>query len=272
MAVVKSPMRIAILGATGGTGRATLQSLLSKSDLSIELRVFVRSKEKFYRLFPTLKSNANCEVWEGELTSIDKITECLSGANIIICTLGENQNIPGINVLRVAAASIVSALRTLKAQTGNDWHQPRLLLLSSATWNPRLSGPSGFVLWLIKTAFHYPYVDLLGAHATLAEADDLLSLLLVQPPAIIDEAPTGFEISTEKSRVAVSYADLGAGFAELATEDAYRQLSAVGVTSLGGDQFGKYASEILSRVFFGLVSGYLPGYWFTKRLIVRIMG
>ncbi|KAF3023010.1 hypothetical protein E8E14_011192 [Neopestalotiopsis sp. 37M] len=278
MATSSKPTTIAIFGATGSTGSATLRSLLAKKDLSLSLRILVRSKERLFKLVPDLLSHPSCQVWEGNLTDTETIQDCLVGANVIICTIGENRNIPGVNVIQTAAHSIVSGLRNLKKQAGQQaattWQKPRLLLLSSVTWNKRLDTGFDPIRFIVKKAFYYPYADLLEGHRIFGEVDgDLLRLLLVQPPVLIDEPPTGYEISVDKSRVGVSYTDLGAGFAELATEKAYDDVGeAVIVTSLGGDSFGRYASEILSRVFFGLVSGNVPGYWPLKRMLERMWG
>ncbi|ETS77038.1 hypothetical protein PFICI_10912 [Pestalotiopsis fici W106-1] len=246
MANSSTPTTIAIFGATGSTGSATLRSLLSKKDLSLHLRILVRSKDKLTKLVPELLSHPSCKIWEGNLTDTETIKDCLNGADVVICTVGENRNIPGVDVIQTAAKSIVTGLRALREQqqagrtSTAAWQKPRLLLLSSVTWNKRIL-ESGFspIRFIVKRAFYYPYADLLEAHRIFDEAadDDLLTLLLVQPPALIDEAPTGYEISVDKSRVGVSYADLGAGFAELATESAYDQVGAVIVTSLGGDSF-----------------------------------
>lgn len=261
-----SRSKIAIFGATGGTGSATLRSLLSKDAKPFHLRLFVRSKAKLYRLFPELEKSANVEVWEGQLDEVAAITECLRGADIVICTLGENQNIPGLSVLQTGSKSIVSALDFLSQE--ESFTKPRLLLLSSTTLERRFAAhqPKA-LLWIVERAFCYPYDDVRGATTNFKAVPQLLSLLVVHPPAIVEDEPTGHQISTEKVRPIVSYADLGSAFAELALETSYDELHFVGVSSLGGDAVGKYALELFSRMIIGLISGWVPGYWPAKNYL-----
>jgi hypothetical protein len=257
---------IAIFGATGGTGSATLRSLLARGDKHLHLRIMVRSKSKLLRLFPGLDKEMSVQIWEGQLEDVDMTRNCIQGADIIICTLGENLNIPGLSVLTLGSKSITAALKTLYTEEG--WKKPRLILLSSSTWNARfVAARPSFAHWVVTKAFCYPYADLLAAQAEFSGKPHLLSLLLVQPPAIVDDEPSGHEISTESVRMAVSYADLGAAFADLALERSYDKLDAVGVSSKRGDNFNKYALELLSRMFFGLLAGYVPGYWPLTRLL-----
>ncbi|KAK9778523.1 putative NAD(P)-binding domain-containing protein [Seiridium cardinale] len=259
---------LAFFGATGGTGRATLHTLLSDPRYySLPLQIFVRSKRKLLSLFPELESRSGVQIWEGQLDDVHGIKECLSGADVIICTLGENQNLPGLDVLQRGATSILHALGELKEKQGANWFKPRLLFLSSSTWNTRLSAHMpALMLRIIKTAFYYPYFDLRQATRMFQESPDLVSLLLVQPPAIVEDAPSGYQISTETSNPVVSYADLGAAFLELATERSYDTLDAVGVSSLQEGALRKWGSELFSRIVIGLIAGSMPGYWSLKKL------
>ncbi|KAF4465807.1 Afli avfa cytochrome p450 monooxygenase [Fusarium albosuccineum] len=270
MADDTEPKRIALFGATGGTGGATLRSLITEKSLSsLELRLLVRSKAKLLRCHPQLASFPNVHTWEGQVTDTKVIKECIQGADIIICALGENRNIPGVHVLQDLSKSIIDCLSDMKNSNDKNWKRPRVILLSSATWNHRLSeNTPAPIHWLVKTAFYYPYVDLLKATAHFEACPDLLSLKLVQPPAIVEDGPSGMEISTDSVRLTVFYADLGAAFANLAMrEQVFDEVDAVGVSSHGGDSFGKYGLEILKRIVIGLVSGYVPGYWQVKSLL-----
>ncbi|KAK9423178.1 putative NAD(P)-binding domain-containing protein [Seiridium unicorne] len=178
----------------------------------------------------------------------------------------KKQNIPGLHVLQGGARLVTAALDIL--QTENGWKKPRLIFLSSATWNPRFAAATPApMLCIVRTAFCHPCADLLAAQAKFTAKPHLLSLLFVQPPAIVEDDATGHEISTESVRLAVSYADLGAAFAELALERSYDKLGAVGVSSQGGDAFGKYGLELASRMVVGLLAGYVPGYWSLAALL-----
>lgn len=270
MADTNRPTTISFLGATGRTGSETLRSIIAKKDNSVHLRPYVRSKAKLLRLLPQLETDPSAEIWEGQLDNVKALTDCFRGADIIVCTVGENQNIPGLCTLQGAARSIVAALAALETEDEN-WSKPRFIMLSAAPENPRFrAAMPAPVYWLLHTAFYYSYADLEGAQDILAASPRLMSLLLVQPPGIVEDDPTGHEISTESVRRTVTYADLGSAFAELALERAYDELHAVGVSSKGGDVTGKYEFELLSRMVVGLVAGYVPGYWPAKRLVDRV--
>lgn len=225
----------------------------------------VRSKAKLSGMIPNIQSHSNVHIWEGQLVDEDTIKMVLRDADTIICALGENRNIPGCHVLQGLASSIVNALKDFKASCTGDWTRPRLILLSSSTWNDRFaSHEPALALWSLKTAFYHPYLDLRLATSHFAAVPELLSLLLVQPSALVYDEPTGMEISTESVSLAVSYADLGEAFVELAMRPSYGQLDAVGVSSKGGNNIRRYWFELLSRVVRGFIEGYLPGYWTIK--------
>ncbi|OHE96303.1 hypothetical protein CORC01_08375 [Colletotrichum orchidophilum] len=255
---------LAIFGATGRTGSETLKALLSKpTNPFSHMKIFVRSREKLIKTFPQFKTDDNVDIIEAQVTDETRVKACLDGADTVICALGENDNKPTVRVLQDATKTIVAALKQLQKERGAEWTKPWFILLSSATWNERFEEKSPrLVRWMIKNAFYYPYADLLKAHACLQAEPDLLLLLLVQPPAIIDEEASGYTISTESVGLACSYPDLGAAFAELATEEAYKETGAVGVTSeLAKEGFSRYGPEILPRVIFGLMASFIPGAW-----------
>ncbi|WYZ35737.1 hypothetical protein EsH8_X_000384 [Colletotrichum jinshuiense] len=267
------PRTLAIFGATGRTGGESLKSILANPSNPFHLKIFVRSRAKLIAAFPQFKTDPNVQIFEGQVTDLDRVKACLDGADTVICALGENDNKPTVRVLQDATRTIVAALKQLRDEA-QAWARPRFLLLSSATWNKRFDEQSpALVSWLIKNAFYYPYADLLKSHEMLQADPGLVKLLLVQPPAIIEEEASGHTISAESVGLAVSYADLGAAFAELAVEEAYKDIGAVGVTSgLAKEGFSRYGSEILYRVVRGLMASYLPGFWAINGAVNKIIG
>ncbi|KIM93837.1 hypothetical protein OIDMADRAFT_61107 [Oidiodendron maius Zn] len=248
-----NPCTIAIFGATGHTGRVIVRHLLAQQkSKSLRLQIYVRNKGRLLDFFPDIESKRDVRVFQGLLTDTEVVKRTLSAAQIIICTLGENDNIPGVRILQDGANSIIASLEDFKANQ-EDWQKPRLFLLSSSTFNARFAADRPpLVHWLIKTAFSHPYADLIKAQARLLESTSLLSVTLIQPPVLIDEEGTGHEINTESVRLAVSYEDLGAAFCELVLEEQYHNLNAVGVSSKQGDRVLRYAPEILRRIFWGM--------------------
>ncbi|KAL2438380.1 Oxidoreductase stcQ [Exophiala dermatitidis] len=255
---------IAVLGGTGLTGRNVVEQLVQKPD--VNLRVYARSRPKLLALFPGLEKNPRVSIFVAPVNDVETMKKCLSGVDVIIFTLGLNDNLRGVSVIEDGAKSVVAALQDLKGSTP-DWRKPRLLLLSSSTWNERFaSHRPAIVHWLISNAFYYPYLDLRQGTALLQSHPDLVDVTLIQPGALVEDEPSGHEINTESVRLAVSYPDLAAGFVELATVPGYEKLKAVGVSSKKGDQPAKYGPELARRVLKGFCA-YIPGFWTVHSLV-----
>lgn len=158
-----------------------------------------------------------------------------------------------------SALALVSALKVMKKQDGAMWEEPRLIYLSSASENERFSAPRPrFVHWMIETAFQIGYTDLQRAQRILLVDPSLCSLLLVQPNVLVDEPGTGAFISAEYAKIGCSYEDLGNGFVELATNDTYRTLRTVTISSDGANAL-RYAPIIVSKLFLGFFANFSPG-------------
>ncbi|KAH6667380.1 hypothetical protein B0J14DRAFT_602099 [Halenospora varia] len=246
---------IAIFGATGQTGRVIVRHLLAQAESRpLQLQIYVRDRAKLFTLCPGIDTKPHVQIFQGALTDVEVAKSTISGAHIVVSTLGENDNVPGVRVLQDGANSIIAALEDLKAQQ-KGWQKPHVFYLSSSTYNARFAAERPpFVHWLIKTAFSHPYADLAKAQARLIESTSLLSITLIQPPVLIEEEGTGHEISNESVRLAVSYEDLGAAFTEMVLEDRYQELPAVGVSSKLGDRPARYAPEIFRRIFWGMLA------------------
>lgn len=246
---------IALFGSTGNTGKVVLRTLLRRNDYC--LNIYARSAQKLYSLFPELRDNEQVKLCIGKIQDADLVLDCLSGAKIVICTLGSDGMSPE-TILEDSALALVNALKILKKQAGAKWEKPRLLYLSSASENEQFSAPRPrLVHWMITTAFQMGYIDLQRAQRVLLEDHSLCSLLLVQPNVLVDEPGTGFFISTEYATIGCSYEDLGNGFVELATNDTYRTLATVAVSSDGASAL-RYAPIIVSRLLLGFFVNLLP--------------
>lgn len=246
---------IALFGSTGNTGKVVLRTLLGRNDY--RLNIYARSAHKLYSLFPELRENDQVKLCIGKIQDADLVLDCLSGAKIVICTLGSDGMSPE-TILEDSALALVNALKVLKIQAGAAWEKPRLLYLSSASENEQFSAPRPrFVHWMITTAFQLGYTDLQRAQRVLLEDPSLCSLLLVQPNVLVDETGTGSFISIEHAKIGCSYEDLGHGFVDLATNDSYRTLATVAVSSDGTSAL-RYAPIIVSRLFLGFFVNFFP--------------
>lgn len=266
-------LTVAILGATGKTGREVLDRLLLKQD--VKLRLYVRSRSKLEALFPSLLSNPRVAIFQGPLSDVDNMSRCLDGAQRIVFTIGENDNLPGVSVIEDASRTVIAALNALHethTRMLGDWQRPRLLFLSSATWNPTLSATRpALVHWAIKTAFCHPYADLLRGQACFLEDPSLVNLVLVQPNGLVEDEPSGHSFSLERISLSVTYGDLGAAFVDLACRREYEDLSWVGVSSEGGDDSLKYGPILAYTILRGLCATFVPGFWTIHRYACAIV-
>jgi len=64
---------------------------------------------------------------------------------------------------------------------------------------------------MIRHAFARPYDDLIKAQKMPRAAPSLVSVLLIKPNALVEEAASGSVISTGFAHIAVSYEDLAGG-------------------------------------------------------------
>ncbi|KAL6244530.1 hypothetical protein RBB50_008772 [Rhinocladiella similis] len=262
------PVTIAILGATGKTGREVLKLLLLRQDVSLQL--YVRSRSKLHSFFPLLEADPRVSIFQGPLHDVGNMSQCLKGAEKIVFALGENDNLPNLTVIEDGAKTVLAALSSLRESSGH-WERPRLLMLSSATWNPVLSATRPrLVHWAIKTAFCYAYADLVRGQDLFLEAFDLVNLLLVQPNGLVEDEASGHIIDTKYATLSVTYVDLGAGFVDLACSSEYNHLSAVGVSSRDGDNGLKYGPVLGYTILRGLCSTYIPGFWTMNKFVNSI--
>lgn len=254
---------LALLGATGRTGREVLTGLLRRDDIA-RLKIYVRSRQKLINLFPQLPSDGRVEICVGEVTNQETMQDCLAGAHVIINTIGGYSFFPDGSLQR-AAESIVMALRGLRERRmmeggGGSWERPRMLLLSSSSRSERFAAARPkLVHWLIETAFQNGYDDLKLAHKAVLSDPELVSVLFVQPGVLIEEDATGSYISTEEVKLACSYEDLGAAFVDLALERSYDGLREVGVSSELGNRALRYAPIMLRKIAAGFFAVYVPG-------------
>lgn len=238
----------ALLGATGSTGSAILRSLLSKSPDNLTLNIFVRSKSKLLSAFPDLETTAPfaVNIIEGTPDDSTAMQKCLEKVDVVMAVIGSNVGNSGITLIYDTAVAIVDALKVHQKTQGAAYKPPTIIQLRSASLNPTLRAA---LPWIARTAasfcFYYIYADLERActlfesTSTSANQDSpaLLSYIFVDPPSIHDPdgtVPTGYEfILDAKQEPALSYADLGAAFCELAVQRKEFLGKGVGVSATG---------------------------------------
>lgn len=259
-----------ILGGTGSTGSAVIRALLKNQKdqdrNEDEIRIFVRSKAKLLALLPQLESTAHVTIVEGALSSQAALSAALRKTTCIYSCIAANHSEPGMSIALDTAASIISALKTLRAATPptDQYRRPTVLVLSSASLNANFPHPPA----VITTALHYLYADLRRAEALYSDCGEndpgLLEAIFAHPPATMPGTePTGHALSTDggnlTSMAVVSFADLGAGMVEMAARR--EELAWKGVMVRATGQVVADWRPNIRYLAMGLFAYYLPSIW-----------
>ncbi|KAI9032136.1 NAD-dependent epimerase/dehydratase [Hyaloraphidium curvatum] len=170
-------MKIAVFGATGGTGLAFLPRALSAGHT---LRCLVRNPAK---LPEDVRSSPNVEVVVGDVTKDEKaIEDTLSGCDALFITLGGAGT--GSDVCSVGTKRILAAVKALKMD-------PKTVAVTSFgvgdSWNDINSYFVQFLIWV--------FIGRALADKEIQEADlkaaGLSHLVIVRPGGLTNEPPTG---------------------------------------------------------------------------------
>ncbi|KAF4876594.1 Monoogygenase [Colletotrichum siamense] len=254
---------LAFFGCTGSTGSAVLKSLLSYVDKSTKIHVFVRSARKLKLLFPGIESYSNVEITEGQLSDHALMVQCLSGATHIMCTIGSNDNQPGMRMHRDAVEAILAALSELheKAEARETWRRPHMTFLSSESISEKLSSHRpAWVHWLIMASLNHIYFDLATAEKKLISSS-LVTVTLFHAPFLFEGEYSGYTIRIDEPAASASYGDLGAAMAEMAFLPAEAEVQAVTVASHKPMALGPRSVEQVRRLTNGILGRFVPGYW-----------
>ncbi|KAJ4991593.1 hypothetical protein SVAN01_02974 [Stagonosporopsis vannaccii] len=222
----------AILGATGQVGGSILELLGSYSENNIN--VLVRSRTKLETSYPSLSSKPNIRVFEGNISDIAILSQCLKGTHAVFLTVAVTENIPGVSISVDTAHAVISALESLKAQNPH-FKPPRLVVLSSASVDDRFwRNVPAFVHNVMYAANAYIYDDLRRAETYLRQYEDCLDMTFVMPGGLTHDVQQGHELSSESQQTFIGFLDLAAGMIEAADGDVKWEGKHVSVVLKGG--------------------------------------
>lgn len=219
----------AVLGATGNTGRALVEVLLQSPE--VQINVYCRSRTRFCSLVSSAAEDSRVRIFEGPLSDVSLMTDCLRGTRAAFLAVAVADNMPGCTVARDSARAVVAALREADAETPSPSEAnkspgvaesalPRLVVLSSASLEPRFSGDvPPFVHAILDTCVSHLYRDLAEAEGFLRRQRDWLSCVFVKPGGLVHDERRGHAISTTTAKTPLSYLDLAAGMVEIAESD-----------------------------------------------------
>lgn len=219
----------ALLGATGSTGTAIIRAILSHPPPDLTLNLSVRSKSKLLHTFPDLHTHPSLTINifpSASTTDPSALRPCLRDADVIFACVGTNAAAAGMTLVHDTLASVVACLSQLRQARDAEYKAPTVVQLRSASLNPAASLP-----WIARRMawffFYHIYHDLqrgcdLLVSSSAADAG-LLDYVFVDPPSIHDAEgarPTGHKLfvdaAGEVQAPAISYADLGEAFVEVA--------------------------------------------------------
>lgn len=227
----------AILGATGQTGGSVLQVLAAeRPDMSINC--LVRSRPKLERMYPDIVASPRVKVFEGQISDIPLLTDCIRGTKAVFMCVASPDNKPHLRIARDQAEAVVAALGALRAEKQSSPAQgdksgtaaitktplPLLVMLSSAeTDEARFCADMPWpVRRLLFTANWWVYTDLIAAERYLQERSGWVDVVFMKPGGISTDARRGHVLSTEGSQTFVSFLDVAGGMVQCADEGAAR--------------------------------------------------
>ncbi|KAK0984087.1 hypothetical protein LTR91_001479 [Friedmanniomyces endolithicus] len=234
----------ALLGATGSTGSAVLRYLLEIPPLDLTLNIFVRNEDKLLKAFPDLLSTKQpcIKIVKGVPSDQDALLKALENATVIFQCIATNESKPGVSVAYDTVYAVTGALDVLHNDQEEKYRTPFVVQVRAAPLNPMFAAQEP---WLMSTFIHFAlyhtYADTDRACKHLASMHDktpaLLDYAFVDTFAVFDgegTTRTGHELTLIGPLPnAISYADVGAGFCEIAERREEFKGKGVGVRPTG---------------------------------------
>lgn len=241
------PPTYAILGATGQTGGSVLQVLAAERP-DVDIKCLVRSRPKLERMYPDIvasSSSSRVQVFEGQISDVPLLTDCIRGATAVFMCVASPDNKPHLRIARDQAEAVVAALEALREEQHQQQQSaqaqgekesgttanaaktpllPLLVMLSSAeTDEPRFCADLPWAARrLLFAANWWVYTDLIAAERYLRERSGWVDAVFVKPGGISTDARRGHVLSTEGSQTFVSFLDVAGGMVQCADEGAAR--------------------------------------------------
>lgn len=254
----------AVLGGTGSTGSNIIRSLLKKPDGN-KIQVYVRSAQKLANLVPAVTSDKRISIVEGSFNDSSVVIRVLQDADIIFACIASNISEPGRTPAEDTAASIISALQTLRS-THSSYKPPTIVILSSGSVNDYMTeqANNSYLASKAKGFFYlclyYCYTDLRRAEQIYASASpELLHYISASAPGLMPgDSPTGHRLSFQTTGPICSFADLAEGMIEMSGRSEYWG-KGVGVIATGQVKQDWWPN--IGYLFKGFTAYWLPWVW-----------
>jgi len=198
-------MKIAVFGATGGTGKQVVQQALAAGD---QVAALVRDPAKL------AIGNANLNLVTGNVLDAAKVEETLAGVDAVVVSLGNTSDNPDF-VVSQGTQVIVDAMKRLG--------QPRRIVIVSSlgVGESKDQVPFAFKM-LMSTVLRKPMEDKERQEALVKASG--LDWTIVRPGGLTDGPATGSYKSGLDPKIGagqVSRADVAAFVLEQLTDSAY---------------------------------------------------
>lgn len=167
-------MKLAIFGATGGTGRHLVKQALQRD---YEVIAFTRSPEKL-----PVKSD-KLTVVQGDVQNADKVERAIAGVDAVVSALGPAKNKPAFTVTE-GTQHILDAMHrhgverlvvSAGAGVGDSNDQPKLI--------------NHTINFLLKIVSRWVYEDMRRTVEAVRDSD--VKWTVVRVPMLTDDQPTG---------------------------------------------------------------------------------
>ena len=197
-------MKIALFGATGGTGQQLLEQAIKAGH---QVTALVRDPAKLDR------KNSALTVIAGNVLQPADVDKVVSGADAVICSLGNTSNNPDMMVTQ-GTRNIIDAMQRLNVR--------RLLVVSSLGVGDSKDQVPFFFKVLMKTALRKTMEDKEAQEAAVRASR--LDWTIVRPGGLTNDPPTGtYRVGADLTAGRITRADVADFILKELTRNEYIQ-------------------------------------------------
>ena len=197
-------MKIALFGATGGTGQQLLEQAIKSGH---QVTALVRDPAKLDR------KNSALTVIAGNVLQPADVDKVVSGADAVICSLGNTSNNPDMMVTQ-GTRNIIDAMQRLNVR--------RLLVVSSLGVGDSKDQVPFFFKVLMKTALRKTMEDKEAQEAAVRASR--LDWTIVRPGGLTNDPPTGtYRVGADLTAGRITRADVADFILKELTRNEYIQ-------------------------------------------------
>ena len=197
-------MKIALFGATGGTGQQLLEQAIKSGH---QVTALVRDPAKLDR------KNSALTVIAGNVLQPADVDKVVSGADAVICSLGNTSNNPDMMVTQ-GTRNIIDAMQRLNVR--------RLIVVSSLGVGDSKDQVPFFFKVLMKTALRKTMEDKEAQEAAVRASR--LDWTIVRPGGLTNDPPTGtYRVGADLTAGRITRADVADFILKELTRNEYIQ-------------------------------------------------